>query len=104
MCTETTDYDSGLRLKQVKHKFDALPEQIVSFMDYTVKNQVQTKRMGKVGTLNYLQKVDYQYNNLGWLTGINNTAGLSASAFTSGTVCSPSQLVHSLKLKNGSAG
>ena len=68
---ETNDYDNGLRLKQMKHKLDALPEQILSNMNYTVKNQVQTKFMGKTGTLNYLQKVDYSYNSLGWLTGIN---------------------------------
>jgi RHS repeat-associated protein len=68
---ETMDYDNGLRLKQIKHKIDALPEQILSNIDYDIKNQVQTKRMGKVGALNYLQKVDYTYNALGWLTGVN---------------------------------
>ena len=68
----------------MKHKLDALPEQIVSFMDYTLKNQVQTKQMGKVGALNYLQKVDYQYNVLGWLTGINNTAGISGGFVNTG--------------------
>ena len=38
--TETTDYDNGLRPKQIKHQLDAMPEQILSSMDYTVKNQV----------------------------------------------------------------
>jgi RHS repeat-associated protein len=71
---ETNDYDNGLRLKQVKHKLDALPEQILSYSDYNVKNQMIAKRMGKVGALNYLQKVDYAYNSVGWLTGINNPA------------------------------
>jgi RHS repeat-associated protein len=28
--------------------------------------------MGQTGSLAYLQKVDYSYNSLGWLTGINN--------------------------------
>jgi hypothetical protein len=69
---ETMDYDNGLRLKQMKHQIDALPEQILSYADYNVKNQLQTKRIGKVGALNYLQKVDYSYNSLGWLTGINS--------------------------------
>ncbi len=71
---ETMDYDNGLRLKQMKHKVDAMDEQILSYADYNVKNQLQTKRMGKVGSLNYLQKVDYSYNSLGWLTGINSPA------------------------------
>jgi RHS repeat-associated protein len=69
--TETTDYDNALRLKRVKHKVDAMAEQIVSQMDYTVKNQLQSKWMGKVGALNFLQKVDYAYNSVGFLTGIN---------------------------------
>ncbi len=30
--------------------------------------------MGKTGALPYLQKVDYAYNSLGWLTGINSPA------------------------------
>ncbi len=30
--------------------------------------------MGKTGALPYLQKVDYNYNTLGWLTGINSPA------------------------------
>jgi RHS repeat-associated protein len=71
---ETMDYDNGLRLKQLKHKLDAMDEQILSYADYNVKNQLVTKRMGKVGALNYLQKVDYAYNSLGWLTGINSPA------------------------------
>jgi RHS repeat-associated protein len=70
---ETNDYDNGLRLKQMKHQLDAMPEQILSNMNYTLKNQVQTKFMGKTGALNYLQKVDYSYNALGWLTGINQS-------------------------------
>jgi RHS repeat-associated protein len=69
---EKMDYDNGLRLKQMKHQIDALPEQILSYADYNIKNQLQTKRIGKVGALSYLQKVDYTYNSLGWLTGINN--------------------------------
>jgi RHS repeat-associated protein len=69
--TETTDYDNALRLKRVKHQVDAMAEQIVSQMDYTVKNQLQSKWMGKVGALNFLQKVDYAYNSVGFLTGIN---------------------------------
>ncbi|MBL7818777.1 MAG: RHS repeat-associated core domain-containing protein [Saprospiraceae bacterium] len=69
---ETMDYDNGLRLKRMKHKIDALQEQVLDSLAYTIKNQVQTKWMGKAGNLNYLQKVDYSYNSLGWLTGINN--------------------------------
>ncbi len=71
---ETMDYDNGLRLKQMKHKIDAMDEQILNNVDYSIKNQITTKRMGKVGTYNYLQKVDYTYNSLGWLTGINTPA------------------------------
>ncbi len=71
---ERMDYDNGLRLKQMRHQIDAMPEQILSYADYNVKNQLVTKRMGKVGSLNYLQKVDYAYNSLGWLTGINRPA------------------------------
>ncbi len=37
----------------------------------SVKKQ---KRIGKTGALPYLQKVDYAYNSLGWLTGINTPA------------------------------
>jgi RHS repeat-associated protein len=69
--TETTDYDNALRLKRVKHQVNTMAEQIVSQMDYTVKNQLQSKWMGKVGALNFLQKVDYAYNSVGFLTGIN---------------------------------
>ena len=47
------DYDNGFRLKQMKHQIDVLPEQILSYADYNVKNQLVTKRMGKVGSLNY---------------------------------------------------
>ena len=68
---ETNDYDNGLRLKQMKHQLDAMPVEILSYNDYNVKNQLQTKWMGKAGSLNFLQKVDYNYNSLGWLTGIN---------------------------------
>ncbi len=70
---ETIDYDNGLRVKQMKHQVDNLPEQILSSMNYTVKNQVATKYVGKTGSLNFLQKIDYAYNDLGWLTGINPT-------------------------------
>jgi hypothetical protein len=56
----------------MKHKVDAMPEQILSYADYDIKNQLVIKRMGKVGNKNYLQKVDYSYNPLGWLTGINS--------------------------------
>jgi RHS repeat-associated protein len=76
--TESTDYDNGLRPKQMRHKLDGLPEQILSSMEYTIKNQVKTKWMGKPvfnpTNLPYLQKVDYAYNTLGWLTGINAPA------------------------------
>ena len=72
--TETMDYDNALRLKQVRHQVDYLPEQIVSQLDYTVKNQVATKWLGKVGGLSFLQKVDYSYNSVGFLTGINSPA------------------------------
>jgi RHS repeat-associated protein len=73
---EATDYDNGLRPKQVRHQIDAMPEQILSYIGYTVKNQVATKWIGKpaISSLNYLQKVDYSYNTLGWLTGINAPA------------------------------
>jgi RHS repeat-associated protein len=72
---EKMEYDNGLRLKQVTHQVDALTPQILSSIDYTIKNQVQTKWMGKPtlgpGSASFLQKVDYSYNTLGWLTGIN---------------------------------
>jgi hypothetical protein len=84
---ETMDYDNGLRLKQMKHKVDALSEQIILYADYNVKNQLVTKWMGKVGSFNYLQKVDYSYNSLGWLTGINNLTSLSGTT-TALTNCS----------------
>lgn len=81
--TEIMDYDNGLRLKQNKHKVDSENEQILSYLDYTLKNQVQTKRMGKAGTLEYLQKVDYQYNVMGWLTAINgSTTNIAGAAAT----------------------
>jgi RHS repeat-associated protein len=86
--TETTDYDNALRLKRVKHQVDAMAEQIVSQMDYTVKNQLQSKWMGKVGALNFLQKVDYAYNSVGFLTGINvpsPTLGITRAL----SVCGP---------------
>ena len=74
---EIMDYDNALRLKRTKHQVDAMPAQTVSQMDYTIKNQVATKWMGQVGGLNFLQKVDYSYNSVGFLTGINspNTNG-----------------------------
>jgi RHS repeat-associated protein len=96
---ETMDYDNGLRLKQMKHQLDAMPEQILSFSDYNVKNQLITKRMGKTGALPYLQKVDYSYNTLGWLTGINSpapvmglTSPLSVCGFPKSTAPSTTNL------------
>ena len=65
------DYDNGLRLKQIQHQVDAMPVQILSYNDYNVKNQLITKWVGKTN-VNYLQKVDYTYNSLGWLMGINS--------------------------------
>jgi RHS repeat-associated protein len=68
---ETNDYDNGLRLKQMKHQLDAMPVQTLAYNEYNVKNQLVTKYVGKSGSLNYLQKTDYTYNSLGWLSGIN---------------------------------
>ena len=57
-----------------------MPVEILSYNDYNVKNQLVTKWMGKTN-VDYLQKVDYTYNSLGWLAGINSPCPIQS--FTS---------------------
>ncbi len=51
---------------------------MIVFVKKTILIQIigrqKNRRMGKTGALPYLQKVDYTYNSLGWLTGINSPA------------------------------
>jgi RHS repeat-associated protein len=71
--TERTEYDAAGQ--PVAHYFtpDRQKEQQLNALDYNVKNQLKSRKIGKVG-LAWLQKVDYQYLPNGYLASLNASA------------------------------
>ena len=88
--TQTHNYDHWGRNTLNTHQVGTGTINNNSQINYDWKNQVTEKNLGKPpSTTNYLQSLDYTYNNQGWLTTINaaslggtNTglAGLSGHA------------------------
>jgi RHS repeat-associated protein len=70
--TQKHDYDHWGRNKLNTNKIGTAAEHTISQINYNWKNEVIEKNIGKSATAtNYLQSLDYAYNNQGWLTTIN---------------------------------
>jgi RHS repeat-associated protein len=70
-------YDNAQRLTDVKYAHAVngaglpTPTLTLSNMVYNFKDQLVEKNIGKLGNQKYLQSIDYEYNQRGWLTNIN---------------------------------
>jgi RHS repeat-associated protein len=71
--TDTYTYDSQDR--QIKHMqtVNTNPAELIAENTYDELGQLTSKKVGNTSTAP-LQKIDYNYNIRGWLTGINNDA------------------------------
>ena len=70
--TQKHNYDHWGRNTLNTHQMGTGTEYTLSQLNYDWKNQVIEKNLGKTpSATNYLQSLDYAYNNLGWLTTIN---------------------------------
>jgi RHS repeat-associated protein len=82
---QTHNYDHWGRNTQNTHQVGTGTINTISQINYDWKNQVTEKNLGKTpSTTNYLQSLDYAYNDQGWLTTLNaaslggTNTGLSA--------------------------
>jgi RHS repeat-associated protein len=70
--TQTHNYDHWGRNTLNTHQVGTGTIHNISQINYDWKNQVTEKNLGKTpSTTNYLQSLDYAYNDQGWLTTIN---------------------------------
>jgi len=72
---ETFTYDHMGRLMTDKHKINNLSQETISTNTYDNIGQLNVKGVGGTGTS--IQKVNFNYNIRGWLTGINDTSSLT---------------------------
>ncbi len=68
--TERMIYDHSGRAIKNYHKVNNETEVLLSELEYTAKDQINTKKLGKVGA-SFLQQVDYTYMDNGFLKSIN---------------------------------
>jgi hypothetical protein len=67
---EKMAYDHSCRLKRTHHQIDGAIDVMLSSLNYTAKDQILEKNIGKVGST-FLQSLDYEYLDNGFLTSIN---------------------------------
>ncbi|PWB26433.1 DUF6443 domain-containing protein [Flavobacterium sp. HTF] len=72
---ETFTYDHMGRLITNKHKINNLAQETISTNSYDNIGQLNEKGVGGTGTS--IQKVNFNYNIRGWLTGINDINSLA---------------------------
>lgn len=70
--TKVFDYDHADRLMSVTHQINSDPAVILLENEYNELGELITKKLNKIGTDQYSQEVDYEYNIRGWLTKIND--------------------------------
>ena len=83
---EETTYDHSARTANTYHQVNGGPKIQVSQQAYTVKDELQTKYLGKVGA-SWLQTVDYAYLENGFLQSIND--GTIGGTTMTPDLCSP---------------
>jgi RHS repeat-associated protein len=72
---ETTSYDPAGRLLQTKQKINSQPEVLIAAFEYNELDQVVSKKLHSIDLgVNYLQSLNYTYNERGWLKSINDVA------------------------------
>lgn len=70
--TQTHNYDHWGRNTLNTHQVGSGTVQTISQLNYNWKDQLIERNIGKTPTAtNYLQSLDYAYNDLGWMTSIN---------------------------------
>jgi len=70
---ERYEYDHTRRLRDVYHSINGAPETHLKNIQYNELGQAITMNLHETATAEeYLQAVDYRYNERGWLTRINN--------------------------------
>ena len=70
---ERYEYDHTRRLTDVYHSINGAPETHLKNIQYNELGQAITMNLHETATAEeYLQAVDYRYNERGWLTRINN--------------------------------
>ena len=77
-------YDDNGRVLQVWNKINNQPEIVLSAYVYNELGQLAQKKLHSIdGGLNFLQTIEYAYNEQGWLTNINtpNQPGTSNTKF-----------------------
>jgi RHS repeat-associated protein len=74
--TENQTYTNQSRLYTMKHKVNALPEELLTSNTYDPLGRLKTKLVGNT-TSSPIQKIDYSYNVRNWINRINNTANLT---------------------------
>jgi len=81
---ENFEYTPQGRLLNHFHSINGGTTELIAHNDYDELGKLITKNVGGQDTTTFvgLQKVDYQYNIRGWLTGINNTANLNDDSVT----------------------
>ncbi|MDX2190970.1 MAG: RHS repeat-associated core domain-containing protein [Bacteroidota bacterium] len=83
-------FDHGGRLVNYFINLDGFSQHL-SEQNYNFYDQIIERNLGSTflnNTYSWLQSVDYSYNNMGWLTSINNS-NHTGSAITFPTGCSP---------------
>jgi hypothetical protein len=70
--TQTHNYDHWGRNTLNTHQVGSGTVQTISQLNYNWKDQLIERNIGKTPTAsNYMQSLDYAYNDLGWMTSIN---------------------------------
>jgi RHS repeat-associated protein len=67
-------YDHAGRMNGFFHTLGGNAEKQLSLPQYDFRDRLATKNLGKTANGTYLQKIDYEYNEQNWLTGINTAA------------------------------
>jgi hypothetical protein len=72
-------YTNQGQLAQERHKINNGSWRILSDNQYTNLGRLTSKKTGGITAFDYMQKIDYNYNIRGWLTGINTVNNLIAA-------------------------
>ncbi|MFY7665515.1 DUF6443 domain-containing protein [Flavobacterium sp.] len=74
--TDRITYNNQSRITRVTHQINDLPEELMSAPIYNDLGAVESKLVGGQLGQAYYQKIDYRYNQRGWLSEINQINNL----------------------------
>lgn len=75
------EYDHGDRLLRTYHQINNGPRVLLSAQQYNEISQLTGKALHKVNNENAFQCLDYRYNSMGWLTGVNQVQNTTPSKY-----------------------